>query len=409
MALFRECYKSSSSSSGADTTHGVTRGEHSKSHWGNTGHGSQHFHSLGLGHHTSRTPGQSLAALGSTNNASGYMGDKSSCPSQRKQPQQQMLPGGRPEPVPPRPSITEEEDQTGFFSDMMAEFKMNLQPAAEAAPHYLEATMQPSFMETNERDRDEEDYPMEEAAGGMGQLAPTPARSLGGAQTGGLDQTGAGGLNLTGAGHLRRLAPSLNMTGAGAPSLNMTGLMAAPGLNMTGAGAPSLNMTGLTAAPGLNMTGAGPAPSLNMTGATPRLMRTPAAAGPELNLTGATPSLNMTGQLRSVPSFGLNMTGGVVATTPGYGRQGADSLRVAAPPSLNLTAAPAPSLDLSDVGDQTDGGEHSVFSNPATVSPGLILPQDFDPFSQVWVPVAMHFKHSLLISILANFYNIRYL
>jgi hypothetical protein len=57
----REFYKStSSSSSGVDSTHGVTRGEHSKSHWGNTATHS-HAHSLGFGHQTLATTARQAA------------------------------------------------------------------------------------------------------------------------------------------------------------------------------------------------------------------------------------------------------------------------------------------------------------------------------------------------------------
>jgi hypothetical protein len=275
-----------------------------------------------------------------------------------------MVRPGRQEAV-LRPSITEEEDQTGFFSDMMAEFKMNLQQPEQ---HYLEASMQPSFMEVNERDREgEEEYAMEEGSGtGMAQLAPTPARSF----VGGLNHTGGAGLNLTGA-----AGAGLNLTGA-APS-HLARL--APGLNMTG---------GVGAAPGLNLTGA----------ATPRYMRNPT----ELNLTGAaTPGLgrmafglnatggtDLTSQQRSVPGLGVGLSMSSAAATPGHGRLGAAAaapslnLTAAAPPSLNLTTATAaPALDVSDVGPgQADASLDPVVTNfaAAAISPS----QDIDPFSQ---------------------------
>merc|ERR1719319_850201 len=128
------------------------------------------------------------------------------------------------------------EEDTGMFSDMMAEFRVNMVPVKEVhgrQEEKLERSLQASFVDAGVREEE--------------MMAP------------GLNMTGAPTLNITG-------APGLNMTTGPLPlpTLNMTG---APGLNMTGAQA--CNMTGTpglflrTGAPALNMTGA---PALNMTG-----------------------------------------------------------------------------------------------------------------------------------------------
>ena len=157
----REYYRSSSSS-GSDTLHSKTpHGD--KSHWGNTQHQVSsmlfsHFHNFnhvvqatttmsrtrGLsGDATtaslSRTPGHLLAASHAT---SGYMGDKSSnvTKSGVKQPSKLHL-EKRELSTPNRPQsydkklklaadeeeeMEDEEEPTGMFTDMMAEFKQGL-------------------------------------------------------------------------------------------------------------------------------------------------------------------------------------------------------------------------------------------------------------------------------------------
>ena len=71
METSREFNRSSSSSSGTDTTHGTTRGDHSKSHWGNTGvsvfqHGTVDSTGFGnsLGIRTGAQAAQSLNLTG---------------------------------------------------------------------------------------------------------------------------------------------------------------------------------------------------------------------------------------------------------------------------------------------------------------------------------------------------------
>merc|ERR1719319_1373467 len=156
------------------------------------------------------------------------------------------------------------EEDTGMFSDMMAEFRVNMVPVKEVhgrQEEKLERSLQASFVDAGVREEE--------------MMAP------------GLNMTGAPGLNMT-TGPLP--LPTLNMTGAQA--CNMTGtpglFLRTPGLNMTGA--PGLNMTAAPAP--LNMTGAARldttgAPTLNMTGA------------PALNMAGA-PALNMTGFLSPI-------------------------------------------------------------------------------------------------------------
>merc|ERR1719402_1802799 len=162
----REYYKSSSSSSSGPSDasmHGLTRGE--RSHWGNTG-SSTHYKTTdqsrtpgqSLGKTTDMNPGESLASLArtpgqflGTSSVSGYMGDKSSMsnvtkssgklsesrgvtrefvasPSVKaseKKPRMAALES------PPKMVDPDLEEDTGMFSDMMAEFRQNLAPGGQ--------------------------------------------------------------------------------------------------------------------------------------------------------------------------------------------------------------------------------------------------------------------------------------
>jgi hypothetical protein len=306
-----------------------------------------------------------------------------------------------------------------MFSDMLAEFKQNL----KEDPHNLEATMQPSFIESRYRDR-EEDYDMENGDMGDGNGRGGPKTSFlvpaslnftavapelhKNAAASGL-QRNVAGIDLTAVTpglHRTAAAPGFNMAVA-TPSLNLTG--ATSNLNLTGV-VPSLNRT--AAAPGLNLTGA--AHSLNLTGAMPGLNRT--TASPSLNLTGAIPSLNLTG---ATPDFSRTSasTGGsnfdVTATTPGLNRTGSmPGLTLSgAVPALTLTRSAsslnplevhrlgsvggAPELDLSGTENPGAEVEGRNFTRPSLIQPRQAGPTtgtatsanpskpvlDIDPFS----------------------------
>jgi len=418
----REYYKSSSSSSGPSdaSMHGVTRGE--RSHWGNTG-SSTHYkttdqtrtpgQTLGKTTDNTRTPGESLASLArtpgqfmGTSSVSGYMGDKSSmsnCTKSNgklsesrgitrdfvaspavngsdKKPRMAVLES------PPRMMDPDLEEDTGMFSDMMAEFRVNMVPVKEVhgrQEEKLERSLQASFVDAGVREE-------EMMAPGLN-MTGAPTLNMTGApglnMTTGplplptLNMTGAPGLNMT-AGPLP--LPTLNMTGA--PGLNMTGAQACnmtgtpglflrtPGLNMTGA--PGLNMTG---APGLNMTGA---PGLNMTAAPAPLNMTGAArldttGAPTLNMTGA-PALNMTG----APA--LNMTG-----APALNMTGAPALNMTGAPALNMTGAPALNMTGAPALNMTGAPALNMTGFLSPINPDLLveetanmsLEDDFDPFN----------------------------
>jgi len=256
----REYYRSSSSSSGCDTLHSKTPGD--KSHWGNTVNRTAAQHAASkttdsTGASLSRTPGHYLGGV--SHGVSGYMGDRSSNMTKSGvkvlQDKRELSTPNRPESYEKRLKRAEEspvadDEPTGMFGDMMAEFKQGLMARQEEA----HTSLQLSMVDAGARDRTEMEANCTRADLTVAQ--PTlsilePAANLTIAPA--LNLTEAPGLNLT-------AAPSLDMTAA--PALNMTG---APALNMTG---PSLN---LTAAPALNMTAA---PTLNMT-------------GPDLDLTAA--------------------------------------------------------------------------------------------------------------------------
>ena len=272
----REYYRSSSSSSGCDTLHSKTPGD--KSHWGNTVNRTAAQHAASkttdsTGASLSRTPGHFLGGV--SHGVSGYMGDRSSNMTKSGvkvlQDKRELSTPNRPESYEKRLKRAEEspvadDEPTGMFGDMMAEFKQGLMARQEEAS----TSLQLSMVDAGARDvtEVEANYTRADLTAAQpafsilepgANLTTAPALNL--TEVPCLDMTAAPGLDMT-------AAPALNMTGA--PTLNMT---AAPALNMTG---PSLN---LTAAPVFNMTGA---PALNMTGV------------PALNMTGA-PALNMTG------------------------------------------------------------------------------------------------------------------
>merc|ERR1719414_2716832 len=253
----REYYKSSSSSSGGETLHSKTPGD--KSHWGNTG--TSHFIA-----HTNKTTDPSMISMartpglylgGISHGVSGYMGDKSSMSnvtksgvkSRGQDDKRGLSTPNRPEDkrakvVAESPQV-EDEEPTGMFGDMMAEFRQNLaKPDTCNRQEAADTSLQLSFTTGGPRDRTEmESYRAEITGANMTGVMGPPGLNMTAAPPT-LDVTRAPTLNMTGA------PPNLNMTGA-APSLNMTG--APPSLNMTGA-APTLNMT--AAAQTLNMTAA---------------------------------------------------------------------------------------------------------------------------------------------------------
>jgi len=140
----REHYKSSSSSSsGADTTNGTTRGDQSKSRWGNTGV-SSHQKTI------DNTTGICLKSTSEgllTSCSSGYVGDKSSmynCNANTLSLQPRNMLSQE------RPSTTAPDDD--LFSDMMSEYKLTLQKPI-VTNNQLEVSMQPSFIDVAERER----------------------------------------------------------------------------------------------------------------------------------------------------------------------------------------------------------------------------------------------------------------
>jgi len=399
----REFNRSSSSSSGTDTTHGTTRGDHSKSHWGNTGvsvfqHGT--VDSTGFGHSLGiRTPGTGLAV-----GSSGYMGDKSSMtasniklPRQQDRESQGAIPFGQ---LMEGIASGQDEDQTGMFSDMLAEFKETLQkPDESMSTVHQEKSMHPSFLE--DRDRME---PTEENSVLHHSAMPTrteashlhmtqlrireenvtgvhaaPSLNLTGAQAVPSLNFTAFSLNQT---NTQNVAPSLNMTGAlAAPSLDVTGFQPTPSLDLTGAqSVPSLNLTGAHAAPSLNLTGAQAAPSLNLTGAqaAQSLNLTGPQAVPSLNLTGAqaVPSLNLTGA-QAAPS--LNLTGAhVIPSLDLTGSHAAPSLNATeaqAALSLNLTTAPENDAKENSEAEINDINPFSLSTQSSLLS-SLAVPVD---------------------------------
>ena len=278
----REHYKSSSSSSsGAETTHYTTRGEHSKSHWGTTGTTTYHktadsTHGLGLSLGNTRTPGNGLlSACGS-----GYIGDRSGMSSQRINKQSLV---NRNEPV----AVTAEEfgkrmetvsaddDQTGMFSDMIAEFKQTLQKP-ESGPmvqQQLDHSLNPSFLET-------------EARAEAWNTSACPASNL----TTAADQSrSAAVLGTTMSGN--PLAACLDATSnpGAVPQLEMTG---APALDMTGGlvnrFSPHLASNARNNV--LEHTSVGKAPGLDLTSVPPALDLTNA---PMINTTNAVEALDL--------------------------------------------------------------------------------------------------------------------
>ena len=284
----REHYKSSSSSSGADTTHGTTRGDHSKSHWGNTGV-STHFktadNTAGLGFSLgARTPGNGLLS----NCASGYVGDKSSMSSSTTFKQdrahfdfRQRMGSGN----------LQDDDQTGMFSDMLAEFKQVIQkPSADE--NHIETSVHPSFLETKERSEFVEHSLLHQSSNvvfdgkhtlstlsmtGLGVQEQSIAHLHVNSTCDVLHLTSGPGLDKTEVNHDLPI-PGLDLTSA--PGLDITGL---PFLSRTNLKVshdftePNLDMP---AAPVLETTGA---LSINRTGLRPRLDMT--EDGVSLNLT----------------------------------------------------------------------------------------------------------------------------
>ena len=268
----REHYKSSSSSSGADTTHGTTRGDHSKSHWGNTGV-STHFktadNTAGFGL-SLRTPGNGLLS----NCASGYNGDKSSMSSSSAFKSMHVHAEKAQSDFGQRMASvgSQDDDQTGMFSDMLAEFKQVLsKPGTEE--NHMEHSVHPSFLEPRERSEYAEHSLLHQSSivftDGKHTVSSSSSwrvQELSLAKPPGLNTTDADfprhdltsgpANNMTGV-NLTHSSLRLGMTGV--PGLDMTG---APGLDMTEAS--SLSRTGLLARPYLDMTGA---PGLDMTGA----------------------------------------------------------------------------------------------------------------------------------------------
>ena len=223
-----------------------------------------------------------------------------------------------------------------MFSDMLSEFKRNLEPET----HGLEATMLASFMEVNEREHDE-DYDMEQE----GQAVPTSSYL----HHGGLPPV-----------------PDLNRTGAPGGG----GGVERHGLNLTGAAQGGLHfLRQSTAVPttlGLNLTGAAGL-ALNLTGATTPGVRRHGFAPPSLDVTGAAPT---PGLYRTQDAPGLNLTGAPAAATPLFNRTGI----AAAAPSLNITGLPAP--DLSAAGASWLDASAAVGSRPCldiTDAAGLSL------------------------------------
>jgi hypothetical protein len=272
------------------------------------------------------------------------MGDKSSaaCPTSQVKP---------PAPYLPPPQQEEGEDQTGMFSDMLAEFKQNL---GEDPHRLLQETLQASYLDPREREQEDP------GQGSMSMIAP-PAR----AEPFNLTATGGGGCRLDNTG-LSQTASGvrdggLDLTGAATPRLQLT---AASGFRPT----PRLDQTTAGAKPGLNLTGAAATPGL--------LGRSGCAAPPGLDLTGMTAG----GPGRAAP-LGLNLTG---ATTPGVGRAAAIGLNLTgATTALDVTGGAAvPSLNLSIA----DAAWQNASSGVAAKRPGLDLTGGSSDFPAVPMP-----------------------
>ena len=228
----------------------------------------------------SRTPGHFLAASHATSGymgdkscaISGYMGDKSGnlTRSGGKQPQfnlekRELSTPNRPQSYDKKLKLAAEEEEmedeeepTGMFTDMMAEFKQGLGAKPKAAEQMgrvgdIDTSLQVSMVGEPERERTR-----------LETSSNFQASRMAGITSG----------NITGVANL-----TSNMTGLHNITNNHTGC-APPGLNITPA-PPSLDLTGL-AAPGLDMT-----------------------AAPNLELTSAPPTLNLT----TAPSTTLNGTG----------------------------------------------------------------------------------------------------
>ena len=228
----------------------------------------------------SRTPGHFLAASHATSGymgdkscaISGYMGDKSGnlTKSGVKQPQfnlekRELSTPNRPQSYDKKLKLAAEEEEmedeeepTGMFTDMMAEFKQGLGAKPKAAEQMgrvgdIDTSLQVSMVGEPERERTR-----------LETSSNFQASRMAGITSG----------NITGVANL-----TSNMTGLHNLTNNHTGC-APPGLNITPA-PPSLDLTGL-AAPGLDMT-----------------------AAPNLDLTSAPPTLNLT----TAPSTTLNGTG----------------------------------------------------------------------------------------------------
>ena len=228
----------------------------------------------------SRTPGHFLAASHATSGymgdksgaISGYMGDKSGnlTKSGVKQPQfnlekRELSTPNRPQSYDKKLKLAAEEEEmedeeepTGMFTDMMAEFKQGLGAKPKAAEQMgrvgdIDTSLQVSMVGEPERERTR-----------LETSSNFQASRMAGITSG----------NITGVANM-----TSNMTGLHNLTNNHTGC-APPGLNITPA-PPSLDLTGL-AAPGLDMT-----------------------AAPNLDLTSAPPTLNLT----TAPSTTLNGTG----------------------------------------------------------------------------------------------------
>jgi len=237
-------YRSSSSSSGADTLHHTN-----KSHWGTTG--TTQLHSTTAAS-MARTPGTRLAS--NTSSVSGYLGDKSNNTTKsgvKNDHKRALL--ASPQVIPFDKKLRTDgaeddkdeyglEEPTGMFGDMMAEYKKVAQPEVSTLKEnsvYKErnqdASLQLSLLDTEPGQRSMA-------------IPSTPRLALYAVpvETPFVQRSGLGA-NLTEA------PPTLNLTGA-PPALNLTG--APPQLNLT-ATPPSVYLT--ASPPKLDLTAA-PAP-----------------------------------------------------------------------------------------------------------------------------------------------------
>ena len=216
----------------------------------------------------SRTPGHFLAASHAT---SGYMGDKSGnlTKSGVKQPQfnlekRELSTPNRPQSYDKKLKLAAEEEEmedeeepTGMFTDMMAEFKQGLGAKPKAAEQMgrvgdIDTSLQVSMVGEPERERTRLETSSNFQASRMAGITS-------GNITGVANMTGLHNITNN---HTGGAPPGLNITPA-PPSLDLTGL-AAPGLDMTAA--PNLDLT--SAPPTLNLTTA-PSTTLNGTGIAP--------------------------------------------------------------------------------------------------------------------------------------------